>query len=88
MIPLHTDNFCYYIYSNENPKEGLLIDVGDESVVNFCIENDIEPLAVLSTHKHWDHTNGNKSMLESFPSIRIFGGTNDNVPHCTDFVSD
>lgn len=60
--------------------------MGEETLVDYCIENEIRPVAVLSTHRHWDHTNGNKSMLDAFPGLKIYGGKNDKVPHCTNEV--
>ena len=88
IIPLHSDNFCYYVYSNSNPLEGALIDVGDASVVEFCKLNGFTPKAILSTHKHWDHTNGNSAMKKHFKDLLIYGGELDNVPECTNKVKD
>ena len=88
IIPLHSDNFCYYIYSNSSPLEGVLIDVGDASVVDFCKLHGFTPKAILSTHKHWDHTNGNSAMKNHFKDLLIYGGELDNVPECTNKVRD
>lgn len=88
IIPLYEDNLCYYLFSENNPKQGIFIDVGDESIVTYCEEKGIEPLAILTTHKHWDHSNGNKAMRTKFPNLHVYGGEFDNVPGCTHPVKD
>ena len=66
VIPLYKDNLCYYIYTDDNPDKGILVDVGHDSVADYCLENSIEPIAILSTHKHSDHTGGNLKMKTQF----------------------
>ena len=38
-----------------------------------------EPKHILTTHKHWDHSGGNKKMAEKYPGITIIGGAEDEV---------
>lgn len=64
ILPLYTDNRCYYIFSTSDPKHGVFVDVGEPKVVEYCKSAGIVPSAVLSTHKHNDHTGGNLAMKE------------------------
>jgi len=45
--------------------------------------------AILSTHRHWDHTHGNKGILANVKSCtRVYGGRADDVPECTHPLDD
>ncbi|KAK3739437.1 hypothetical protein RRG08_062164 [Elysia crispata] len=48
----------------------------------------VQPEAVLTTHKHWDHSGGNRQMRSTFPGLKVYGGTLDHVPDCTHTVDD
>lgn len=92
---------------NQSPSIiGILVDVGDADTVMHQVELirdvhyanvgsnlDIEIHAVLCTHKHHDHTAGNKSLLSklaspSNPKVDIYGGAVERVPCQTKFMAD
>ncbi|KAI1707553.1 metallo-beta-lactamase superfamily domain-containing protein [Ditylenchus destructor] len=76
-LPVGFDNYCYVITKSTQdtlPKRCVLIDVGDaDTAINYMEENQIQPVAVLSTHKHWDHTYGNSELLGRFSDLKIYG---------------
>lgn len=43
---------------------------------------------VMTTHKHWDHADGNTYVKQMFPDAEIVGGAVDKVKECTKFVQD
>lgn len=43
---------------------------------------------VITTHKHWDHANGNEGVIAAYPDAQIIGGEIDNVKSCTKSVKD
>lgn len=44
----------------------------------------LRPVAILTTHKHWDHAAGNVPLREKFGrSLRVYGGEVDAVSGCT-----
>ncbi|MDD3027983.1 MAG: MBL fold metallo-hydrolase [Erysipelotrichaceae bacterium] len=47
---------CYVVY-DESSRHCLIIDPGDigKKVHNFIVENELQPLAILLTHSHFDH---------------------------------
>ena len=49
-----------YIVSNDDTKEAVVIDPGDEAekVNDFLKKNGLTPKAVLLTHGHFDHIMG------------------------------
>lgn len=46
-----------YIYSDDDTKEGLVIDPGDDAskVLDTINSNDIKVKYIVLTHGHWDH---------------------------------
>jgi hydroxyacylglutathione hydrolase len=87
-IPNNEDNYCYYCYKNDI-DQGFFVDICESNkAIDFANAVGIDPKYVLTTHKHWDHSNGNTDMAKEFPDIKIYGGEKDQVKACTDPVSD
>jgi glyoxylase-like metal-dependent hydrolase (beta-lactamase superfamily II) len=93
------------------PLQAYVVDCSDAAAVTTALEQisnahyqgmgEIVITAILSTHKHHDHTAGNKGMLLkhshnklnhdktlSHNRLAIYGGAVERVPHCTDYVRD
>ena len=82
--------------AQETKIVAFIVDCGDADAVvkniklirkRFYGNKEIHVQAVLSTHKHHDHTAGNKAILEhadwkNNPVKLIFGGAVENVPYC------
>jgi len=99
MISQFMDNLCYLIVHLDYSKpklQGIVIDCGDATALLPMIEQihrhhyhdqpDIEVMSVLCTHKHHDHTAGNKGILKAFPDVKIFGGAVERVPYANELV--
>ncbi|MDV2580982.1 MBL fold metallo-hydrolase [Alkalibacillus haloalkaliphilus] len=61
---------CYVIEQNQ---KALVVDPGGEAekLIQFFSENDIQPLAILLTHAHFDHIGGVEE-LRSHYSIDVY----------------
>ncbi len=83
------------------PPVALVIDCGECDAVLRAVEliqkyhykdlPDIQLQSILSTHKHHDHTGGNKGLLKHKMGShidRVFGGAVERIPCCTDFLAD
>ncbi len=56
LIPILEDNYCYLIKSGDAIG---LVDVGDaKAVIDHLEKYNITPTHLLTTHHHWDHTDG------------------------------
>lgn len=87
-IPMSTDNYCYLII-DELDQTSVLIDAADpEAVQPWLDEWRVVPVAVLTTHRHWDHSAGNAEWRRRFTGIKVFGGALDAVPAATDSIAD
>ncbi|KAH9523727.1 hypothetical protein Btru_040737 [Bulinus truncatus] len=58
------------------------------AIVEFISKIKEAPDAILTTHKHWDHSGGNRTMRRSSYKLRVYGGSLDHVPDGTDGVND
>jgi hydroxyacylglutathione hydrolase len=92
-IPVLADNYCYAVICRGGAT--FLIDVGDATAVLAALElinskyKYVEPggmtvEAILSTHKHHDHTAGNVPFLKKHPLVRVLGAACEGVPGVTD----
>ena len=64
---------CYVLRSAESAKDCLIIDTGlqADQLVRFLKQHDLNPVAVVLTHGHTDHTAGVAVLRESFPDIKV-----------------
>ncbi|XP_005089907.1 probable hydrolase PNKD [Aplysia californica] len=87
-IPMLLDNYAYLV-SDKKSNKSVLVDPGHaEAVQKVLAQRNVEPEAILVTHKHWDHSGGNKELKEQFPNIPIYGGSIDNVPDSTNSLTE
>lgn len=89
MVPLNSDNYGYLLI-DEHSNNCALIDISGQPEIMLRVvgENNVLPLMILTTHKHWDHAGGNLKMLDAIPTIKIYGSVLDNVEGCTNFIED
>ncbi|XP_052833106.1 probable hydrolase PNKD [Octopus bimaculoides] len=82
-VPMLKDNYAYIIIETQN-RTTVVVDPGDAHAVQAALKKaDVVPSAVLTTHKHWDHSGGNAHMKRMYPEIKVFGGAFDRVPSAT-----
>jgi len=96
------DNYCYLIVdlSSGPPFSVVAVDPAEPSVVLEALrelslshygskENCLHLKAILTTHRHWDHSAGNTTLLRRLESCtRVYGGRKDRVPGCTHPLDD
>ena len=77
------DNLCYYITRDLHNQPGVMIDVAEPAKMQTFFQRmgiTVDPGMILTTHKHYDHCQGNLEMKAAFPNIRIHGSSLDNIP--------
>jgi len=76
IIPIRAlqDNYMYLLI-DESTRHAAAIDPVNASAIATAVhDHGVELKAVLTTHHHYDHANGNADMLGMYPEITIYGG--------------
>ena len=65
-LPALRDNYIYLI-ANATSGETLVVDPADTATVAIaCGALGLTPVAILNTHHHWDHTDGNAGLVKRY----------------------
>lgn len=87
-IPVLSDNYSYLIIDTTS-SVAVVVDPADPQAVQEFLEKEGVMLeAILCTHKHWDHSGGNKGLKKLHSSCRVYGNATDNIPGLTHPLSD
>ncbi|MFV1998147.1 MAG: hydroxyacylglutathione hydrolase [Acidiferrobacterales bacterium] len=86
------DNYIWLIVPDETndhkPGPVIIVDPGDEAPVLETIERgNLQPVAILCTHHHWDHVGGASNLAQRF-NIPVYGPADEEIPAVTHPVSD
>ena len=75
-LPALKDNYIYLI-EVYNSKTLIAVDPAEAAgISNFCREGGHKLTHILNTHHHWDHTDGNRELKQSF-GCTVIGAAND-----------
>jgi len=78
-IPAFEDNYIWLVQAADNPAVAI-VDPGDAEPVLAALERDVlEPVAILITHHHGDHTGGVASLLRRY-DLPVYGPANERIP--------
>lgn len=67
-------NNSYILRIGSSSSDCLIIDTGLQSdeLVDFLKDNKLNPLALIFTHGHPDHTMGASALREEFPQVQVY----------------
>ncbi|KAI8478227.1 hypothetical protein Bbelb_440390 [Branchiostoma belcheri] len=87
-VAIVSDNYSYVVM-NTKTRTAVVVDPSDPEAVQACLKQEgVQLAAVLTTHKHWDHSGGNHTLKRMFPGLPIYGSATDGVPALTNPVQD
>ncbi|MCI4375775.1 hypothetical protein PGIGA_G00113060 [Pangasianodon gigas] len=87
-LPILSDNYSYVIIDTASDL-AVVVDPADPRSVQSCLEEEGVTLeAILCTHKHWDHSGGNRALKRHHSSCRVYGNAMDNIPGLTHPLTD
>ena len=79
-IPAFTDNYIWVI---RNSQHAAAVDPGDAAPLLVYLESQhLDLVAILNTHHHADHVDGNLELKERF-SCNIYGPAAESIPGLT-----
>lgn len=89
-VPCLRDNYAYLVIC-EVSNRAAVVDPSEHGPVLAALEREGVALAAIwNTHHHWDHTNGNKGLLDAHPEIEVIGHASDKgrIPGQTTFAEE
>ncbi|KAM4697499.1 putative thioesterase PNKD [Rhinophrynus dorsalis] len=87
-IPVLSDNYSYLVIDTASSL-AVAVDPSDPLAVQAYLDREGVTLeAILCTHKHWDHSGGNKALKRQYKSCRVYGSSCDDIPELTHALSD
>jgi len=85
-IPAFNDN---YIWLLSQKDKAWVVDPGDAApVVDKLTANNLSLEGILITHHHRDHTGGIETLMEKWPSVKVFAPHSDKISKATARVSE
>ena len=86
-VPIFKDNYIWLIM-NKSQNRVIAVDPGDAMpLVHYLSENKLLLDAILTTHHHFDHTNGIKALTDYY-SVNVYGPKNEKIQGVTHGVSE
>jgi hydroxyacylglutathione hydrolase len=87
-VPLLKDNYCYVVKClKTNALAAVDVAVPDPVIAALSKELskplDGRSFAILTTHRHADHSGGNRALAQAFPGLEVHGGEKDDIPAVT-----
>lgn len=72
-----------YIWMIHDQHYAAIVDPGDAAPVLAYLQlHTLQPIAILNTHHHHDHTGGNIPLLQAF-TLPVYGPANESIPQRT-----
>ena len=76
-IPCLQDNYAYLLICPQTGTAAIVDPSIPEPVLTALQSLNVEPVAILNTHHHWDHTGGNPALLQLWPELTVIGHHSD-----------
>ncbi|XP_073490484.1 probable hydrolase PNKD [Aquarana catesbeiana] len=87
-IPVLSDNYSYLVIDTTS-SQAVAVDPSDPVAVQAYLDREgVNLEAILCTHKHWDHSGGNKALKKHYKSCRVYGSACDDIPELTHALAD
>ncbi|KAJ3064870.1 hypothetical protein HDU98_011766 [Podochytrium sp. JEL0797] len=88
-VRVNSDNYAYLLLTNSALKHCTAVDPSEPTKVQQAAQDlGWTITSLLTTHHHWDHSNGNEELAQAVgPSLKVFG-FDERIPALTHRVAD
>ena len=81
-LPALKDNYIWLI-RNSGDRHVIIVDPGEAGPVQKELDAaNLQPVAILNTHHHYDHVDGISELVASY-GIPVYGPENESIPELT-----
>lgn len=87
-LPVLRDNYIYIIQDRHSPVVCVVDPALAQPVIEACTKLNITPTHILNTHHHWDHTDGNAQLVQTYPCTVIANKDDTSrIPHISQGIA-
>jgi len=72
-----SDNYIFLLHEPEQNIAAVVDPAEAQPVLQHLEKLDAELVTIFNTHHHWDHVGGNQELIERYPDVCVYGGTQD-----------
>jgi hydroxyacylglutathione hydrolase len=72
-----SDNYIFLLHDAKQNIAAVVDPAEAQPVLKKLKELKAELVAIFNTHHHHDHVGGNKQLIEQFPQVIVYGGSED-----------
>jgi hydroxyacylglutathione hydrolase len=76
-IPVLSDNYIFLIVDRSRRVAAVVDPAEAEPVLDILATTGCELVAIFNTHHHGDHVGGNKTLIDRYPNLCVYGGAED-----------
>jgi len=76
-LPAFTDNYIWTLA--DEAGRAVVVDPGEAAPVLRAADAGLQPIAILLTHHHPDHTGGTAALLHRWPGLPVFAPHDDRI---------
>jgi hydroxyacylglutathione hydrolase len=93
VVPVLKDNYSYVVKCLKTGKLAA-VDVSEVDPIVHALSHEAgaklsaSDFVVLTTHRHADHSGGNKKLAATFEGLQVYGGAEDSIPAVTKPLND
>ncbi|HAA55661.1 MAG TPA: hydroxyacylglutathione hydrolase [Myxococcales bacterium] len=77
LVPQLQDNYAYLLICKSTQKAAIVDCPEADKMIEVIESKGVTPVAILNTHHHWDHINGNRDLIARYSKIKVYGHHSD-----------
>jgi hydroxyacylglutathione hydrolase len=77
LVPALFDNYIFLLYDVQQKIAGVVDPAEAEPIIKCLKKLKVELVSIFNTHHHFDHVGANQELLQYFPNLSIYGGSED-----------
>jgi len=86
-VPQLMDNYAYLVVDEGTRRAGVVDCAEAAPVLAAADREEVDLVAILPTHHHFDHVGGHEELLAARPGLTVYG-TDRRIPGLTDKITD